>query len=253
MTRALALVLVAGVALAARPPELPDGELTRRTEALGQQAAQRRAQLKRRLRALYKLSNGGALRLLFGATSADELDRRRATLERVVARDLAELASLRHEARDLGAEEQRRQLALARALDAEAAANLGLGQRKGALVWPVNGAVVGAFGAYRDAALGIERSRRGVELGSRPGELVRATAAGKVRFIGDVPGLGRGLALDHGDGYLTLYAHLGLIHCAVGDRVRESDLVADAAGDTLYFELTQAATAVDPIPWLAPR
>jgi septal ring factor EnvC (AmiA/AmiB activator) len=253
MRRALALVLVGGVALAARPPELSDADLGRRTELLGERAAQRRAQLKRRLRALYKLSNGGALRLFFGATSADELDRRHAALERVVARDLAELAGLRDEARQLGAEEQRRQLGLARELDAVAAAELGLLHDKGALVWPVNGRVVGAFGAYRDTALGIERSRRGVEIASRPGELVRAAAAGKVRFIGDVPGLGRGLALDHGDGYLTLYAHLGLIHCDVGDRVRESDLVADAASDTVYFELTQAATALDPIPWLAPR
>ncbi|MCA1663090.1 MAG: hypothetical protein LC659_02245, partial [Myxococcales bacterium] len=131
MTRALllvlVLVLVGGVAFAGRPPEAVDADrvaaeaevkdLERRAHALSEQAAARRADVKRRLRALYKLSNGGYLRLVAGAASVEELDQRRVALGRVVARDLAELAAVRDEARELDAEQARRTDALAHALD----------------------------------------------------------------------------------------------------------------------------------------
>ena len=74
-----------------------------------------------------------------------------------------------------------------------------------------------------------------------------------MRWVGDVPGLGRGVALDHGDGYVTLTAHLGPLRCAVGDEVGDGDVLADAEGSTVYFELAQAGTPIDPTHWLGRR
>jgi murein hydrolase activator len=274
MTRATAvlasLMVVSAAAHAGRPPEAIDADraaaeaevhdLERRAQALEEQAAERRARLKQRLRALYKLSNGGGLRLVAGAASVEELDARRAALGRVVARDLEELRAVRDETRELDAEQARRKEALARALDlgaqvplAEVATASGLQRKQGRLVRPVAGPVVGAFGAHRDPALGVQLVRRGIELRSRPAEPVRAVAAGRVRFVGDVPGLGRGVAIDHGDGYVTLLAHLGALHCAVGDELGEGDVVAEAAGATVYLELAQAGTPIDPTRWIAAR
>ena len=118
---------------------------------------------------------------------------------------------------------------------------------------PVAGPVVGGWGVHKDSALAIEVARRGVELRSRPGELVRAVAAGRVRFVGEVPGLGRGVALEHGDGYVTLLAHLGTLHCALGDEVGDGDALAEAAGSSVYFELAQGGTPIDPTHWLGRR
>jgi len=257
-------------AFAGRPPEAVDADraaaeaevkdLERRARALQDQANERRAEVKRRLRALYKLSNGGFLRLVAGAASVEELDQRRVALGRVVARDLEELAAVRDEARDLDAEQARRKEALARALDigsqvalADVADASGLQVKQGRLVRPVAGPVVGSFGTHKDGALGIAVTRRGVELRSRPGELVRAVAAGRVRFVGDVPGLGRGVAIDHGDGYISLYAHLGTLHCAVDDQVGDGDVLAEAAGSSVYLELAQGGTPMDPTHWLGSR
>jgi septal ring factor EnvC (AmiA/AmiB activator) len=270
MKRALLLVFVGGVALAGRPPEAVDADraaaeaevkdLERRAHALQDQANERRAEVKRRLRALYKLSNGGYLRLVAGAASVEELDQRRIALGRVVARDLEELAAVRDEARELDAEQARRKEALAHALDvgaevalADVADATGLQLKQGRLARPVAGAVVGAFGVHKDATLGVQVTRRGIELRSRPGELVRAVAAGHVRFVGDVPGLGRGLAIDHGDGYVSLLAHLGAIHCAAGDIVGDGDVVAEAASSSIYLELAQGGTPMDPTRWLGAR
>jgi len=270
MKRALLLLFVSSVALAGRPPEAVDADrasaeaevkdLERRARALQDQANERRAEVKRRLRALYKLSNGGYLRLVAGAASVEELDQRRIALGRVVARDLEELSAVRDEARELDAEQARRKEALARALDigaqvalADVADASGLQLKQGRLVRPVAGPVVGGFGTHKDGALGIAVTRRGVELRSRPGEPVRAVAGGRVRFVGDVPGLGRGVAIEHGDGYVSLYAHLGPLHCAIDDQVGDGDVLAEAAGSSVYLELAQGGTPMDPTRWLGTR
>jgi septal ring factor EnvC (AmiA/AmiB activator) len=266
----LIFLSISSVAFAGRPPEAVDADrvsaesevkdLERRAHALQEQQTQRRADLKKRLRALYKLSNGGYLRLVAGAASVEELDQRRVALGRVVARDLEELGAVRDEARELDSEQARRKEALAHALDfgsqvalADVAAASGLQVKQGRLARPVAGPVVGGFGVHKDAALAIQVTRRGVELRSRPGELVHAAAAGRVRFVGDLPGLGRGLALDHGDGYVSLLGHLGTIHCAVGDEVGDGDAIAEAAGSSVYFELAQGGTPMDPTHWLGTR
>lgn len=264
----LAALLAAGGAVAGRPPEAVDADrvaaeaevhdLERRARALEEQSTLRREQLKRRLRALYKLSNGGWLRVVAGAASVEDLDVRRAALGRVVARDLDELRAVREEAHELDAEQARRKEALARALDfgaqvalADVAAATGLQRRQGALVRPVAGAVVGAWGVRRQGAMQL--TRRGIELRSRPGETVRAVAAGRVRWVGEAPGLGRALAIDHGDGYVTLLGRLGPVHCVADDLVGDGDIVADAGGPSVYLELAQGGTPIDPTHWISPR
>jgi septal ring factor EnvC (AmiA/AmiB activator) len=178
----------------------------------------------------------------------------------VVARDLEELGAVRDEARELDVEQARRKEALAHALDvgnrvalADVASASGLQLKQRRLARPVVGAVVGPFGVHKDATLGVQVARRGVELHSHAGELVRAVAAGRVRYLGDVPGLGRGVAIDHGDGYVSIVAHVGAIHCAVGDEVGDGDVIAESAGSSVYFELAQGGTAMDPTHWLGTR
>jgi septal ring factor EnvC (AmiA/AmiB activator) len=265
----VAVVTLAGdAAFAGRPPEAVDGDranaeaevhdLERRERALQDQQAERRQRLKQRLRALYKLSNGGYLRLVIGASSVDQLDARRSAAGRVVARDLEELAAVRAEEQELDVEQARRKEALAHALDfgsqvalADVAQASGLQRRQGRLPRPVAGAIVVGFGPHKDPQTGLMLARRGVEMRSRAGEPVRAIASGRVRFVGDVPGLGRGVAIDHGDGYVTLTAQLGELRCAVGDEVGDGDVVALAGGASVYFELAQQSTPIDPTRWIA--
>jgi septal ring factor EnvC (AmiA/AmiB activator) len=268
MKRVLLLAILSGTAHAGRPPEAVDADraaaeaevhdLERRARALEDQAAQRRERLKLRLRELYKLSNGGFLRLVAGADSVEAVDARREAVRRVVARDLAELAALRDEARELDAEQARRKEALARAIDfgsqvalADVAGASGLQRRQGRLPRPVAGPIVARFGAVREAALGVQLPRRGVELRCRAGEPVHAIAGGRVRFVGDVPGFGRGIAIDHGDGYVTITARLAGVDFAVGEQVSDGARIGSASGTSVYLELAQGGTPIDPTGWLA--
>jgi septal ring factor EnvC (AmiA/AmiB activator) len=80
---------------------------------------------------------------------------------------------------------------------------------------------------------------------------VRAVANGRVAWIGQAPGLGLAVAVDHGDGYLSLSARLASAVVSVGELVIEGGRLGLASGSTVYFELTQGGTPFDPAPWLA--
>jgi septal ring factor EnvC (AmiA/AmiB activator) len=266
----LAAALAGGVAFADRPPEALQADhdaatadlrdVERQTQALNEQQAQRQERLRQRLRALYKLANGGYLRLLAGADSAETLNARRQAMSRLVTRDLDELVAVRVETRELATERARsaEQLTRVNALAdqlvlAEVAEPTGLQSHQGQLTRPVPGPVVASFGAYYDAALNVQLARRGVELRSHAGAPVRAIGAGTVAWIGEVPGLGRGVALDHGDGYVSLTARLVQLRCAVGQNLPEGAILGQVDGATVYLELAQGKTPIDPVDWLAPR
>ena len=270
MRRALLLAasLLGAVAAAApaRPPEALqvarrqlDQELDlerKKTQTLGEAVERRKAHLRRRLRALYRLSQGGYVRLLVGADTPALLFARKDGLRRIVARDLAELSSVRRELDELSSERARlreREQRLAD-LDAEARAARPAPQspfdKRDGLYRPVGGAVVGRFGRYRDAS-GVELTRDGVELAARPGEPVRALAAGEVRAVEELPGLGRCAIVDHGGGWSSLVGRLARVPVQAGQRVAAGEHLGEAAGPTVAVQVAQGEAWLDPGYWLA--
>jgi septal ring factor EnvC (AmiA/AmiB activator) len=251
-----------GDAFAGRPPpalladraaaEAEVHDLERRARSLGEQAGERKERLKLRLRALYKLSNGGSLRLLF--TDAALAATRHEAIRRILARDLEELAAIREEALQVDAEQARRQDAMGRALDLDrqiastpASEPTGLAAQQGHLRRPVPGPILRSFGSYRES--GVELARRGAELQSSPGQAVRSVAAARVAWVGEAPGVGPAVALDHGDGYVTLYGRLRP-SVSAGELVSEGAVLGHALGTSLFFELAQEGTPLDPAPWM---
>jgi septal ring factor EnvC (AmiA/AmiB activator) len=71
-------------------------------------------------------------------------------------------------------------------------------------------------------------------------------------------GFGNLLILDHGRGYMSLYANNESVLRQVGDAVRGGDSVASvgASGGApesgLYFELRRDGKPFDPLQWVAP-
>ena len=234
-------------------------DLERRARALDEQSAERRERPQAAACARsINYPTAGALRLLTTADGAAELAAARHgafPMTRVLARDLDELAAVRDAAREVDAEQARRQEALSHALklasEAEAPEKpTGLAARQGRLPRPVPGPILHSFGAYRDR--GIEVARRGAELESHPRQAVRAVAAARVLWVGEAPGLGQAVARSiTGDGYHATMT--GRIHptVAVGELVPEGGAIGHATGGTVYFELAQEGTPVNPSPWLS--
>lgn len=92
----------------------------------------------------------------------------------------------------------------------------------------------------------------GVFIAADAAAIVTAVHAGRVILTGDYGALGRSVVLDHGDGFSTLSAQLGVVTVEVGDVIAAGDsigTVADQAQGNLYFELRQDGVAVEPAEW----
>lgn len=127
---------------------------------------------------------------------------------------------------------------------------------KGKLPWPVRGPVRHAFGSPR--ADGHLRWQ-GLFIGAPEGTSVAAVHRGRVAFADWLRGFGLLTIVDHGNGFMSLYAHADVIYKQVGDWVDGGDVIATAGKSGgqreagLYFEIRAKGTPIDPILWLKRR
>jgi peptidoglycan hydrolase-like protein with peptidoglycan-binding domain len=113
---------------------------------------------------------------------------------------------------------------------------------------PVSGALSSPFGP-RGA-----RFHAGVDLAAPTGTRVVAAAPGRVAYAGyRYGGWGNFVAVDHGNGIRTFYAHLSRVSVTLGQVVGEgSELglvgaTGDATGPHLHFQVMVRGAAVDPL------
>ena len=127
--------------------------------------------------------------------------------------------------------------------------------QKGALSWPLKGKVAHSFGSKRSGSLRWD----GWLIGAKIGEPVAAVHDGQVIFSNYMRGFGLLIILNHGDGYMSLYAHNEELLKDTGDLVLSNETIS-RAGDTggldkpaLYFEIRKKGQPSDPKKWLGKR
>ena len=130
---------------------------------------------------------------------------------------------------------------------------------RGRLAWPVDGRVVGEYGAQVHPRFGTKTFRNGIDIDVAEGTSITAVASGQVLYTGWFRGYGNLIIVDHGGEYYTLYAHASNIRVAEGDEVKQGQAIA-TVGDTgslqgprLYFEVRHGGRPQDPAQWLRPR
>ena len=122
----------------------------------------------------------------------------------------------------------------------------------GGLGWPVAGSLLAAYGG----ALPDGRRSDGVLIAAPAGSTVKSVADGTVVFADWMTGYGNILIIDHGNGYMSLYAHNDGLLREAGDAVRRGDAVASVGTSggqgrpALYFELRRNGAPVNPGTWL---
>lgn len=118
--------------------------------------------------------------------------------------------------------------------------------------WPVDGRVTSNFGYREDPKKGGREFHAGMDISVPKGTLVRATADGVVSFSGWSSGNGNLVAIEHGAGFTTLFAHNSENKVAVGDRVKRGDVIALAGstgystGSHVHYEVWVDGKAVNP-------
>ena len=124
--------------------------------------------------------------------------------------------------------------------------------RVGGLGWPLAGNLLAGYGGK----LPDGGASSGLLIGAAPGTTVKAVAPGKVVFSDWMNGYGLILIIDHGNGYMSLYAHNEALLRDAGDMVGRGDPVASvgnsggAGPPALYFELRRNGDPVNPDTWL---
>lgn len=125
-------------------------------------------------------------------------------------------------------------------------------QRRGSLMWPVQGKVINSFGEQRQGSVTWD----GLRIQSASGTDVRAIHGGRVMYAESLPGQGLLMVLDHGDGYMSLYAHNDMLLHESGEWVQPGDVIArvgNSGGEKepgLYFEIRKNGEPINPTPWL---
>lgn len=131
--------------------------------------------------------------------------------------------------------------------------------KKGTLVWPADGDLVGTFGRQRHPTFDTYIDRKGIEIATREGSAIRAASGGTVVYADWLKGYGLVVILDHGNNYFTLYAHASHLSVEEGDAVDKGGVLGGtgAFGLTdqpiLYFELRKGTRPMDPVGWFVKR
>jgi murein DD-endopeptidase MepM/ murein hydrolase activator NlpD len=99
----------------------------------------------------------------------------------------------------------------------------------------------------------------GLDFAGKTGDPVLATASGTVIEAGWGNGYGQYVALDHGNGYTTLYAHLSEISIELGDELDRGQTLGllgstgRSTGPHLHYSIFKNDEAIDPQPFLVRR
>jgi murein DD-endopeptidase MepM/ murein hydrolase activator NlpD len=112
------------------------------------------------------------------------------------------------------------------------------------------------FGERQDPFTGHEAYHKGVDFAGTAGAHVVAVAAGVVTWAGERTGYGNLVEINHGDGYVTRYAHNSRALVSVGQTVKRGQSVAlmgstgRSTGPHVHFEVLRNGRQVDPLSFV---
>lgn len=122
--------------------------------------------------------------------------------------------------------------------------------------WPVKGWLTSKFGWRQHPIKKTRDFHSGLDVSARPGTPVRATADGIVSFAGRSGANGNLVAIDHGFGYRTYYAHNKKVNVNVGDIVKRGDVISfvgstgSSTGPHLHYEVWKNGKDIDPMSYV---
>lgn len=121
---------------------------------------------------------------------------------------------------------------------------------KGQLPWPVEGRLAQKFGSPRSESLWD-----GVLIEAREGTEIHAVTKGEVVYAEWLRGYGLLTIIDHGRGYMSLYAFNQSLYKRVGEWVEAGEIIASVgqsggrSQSGLYFGIRKQGKPVDPLEW----
>jgi len=126
--------------------------------------------------------------------------------------------------------------------------NAGAVAANGSFIWPTNGTITQRFVWYHT----------GLDIANASAPDILAADSGTVIQAGwpDNVGYGNRVIIDHGNGFVTLYAHMQAVYVSVGQTVNRGDSIGKmgstgrSTGTHCHFEIRVGGKNVDPLTYL---
>ena len=115
-----------------------------------------------------------------------------------------------------------------------------------------SGYISSRYGYRADPISGAADFHPGIDFDGDYGTEILAVGSGVVSFSGVKPGYGNTVEIDHGNGYVTRYAHNSKNLAAVGDPVRDGDVIGKvgstgrSTGTHVHFEVWRDGRVINP-------
>ena len=117
---------------------------------------------------------------------------------------------------------------------------------------PTKGWKTSGFGYRVSPFTGLKEFHKGVDIATRKGTPIIASADGVVTFAGTKGMMGRVITIDHGHGMITRYGHLHKALKKRGDAVKRGEKIAlvgssgRSTGPHLHYEVLLNGLPVNP-------
>lgn len=121
---------------------------------------------------------------------------------------------------------------------------------------PADGYISSYFGVRTDPFDGLAARHTGLDIAVPYGSPVRTVAEGMVTFAGLRNGYGNVVEIDHGNGYMTRYAHNSKLlvhpgqHVRVGDEIAAAGSSGRSTGSHVHFEVWYNGRVVNPLAYV---
>ena len=121
---------------------------------------------------------------------------------------------------------------------------------------PVPGYISSYFGVRADPFDGRSARHTGLDIATPRGTPVHAVAEGMVTFAGVRNGYGNVVEIDHGNGYMTRYAHNSKLDVHAGQHVQVGSVIANAGstgrstGSHVHFEVWYDGRVINPLAFV---
>ncbi|MDZ7587227.1 MAG: M23 family metallopeptidase [Patescibacteria group bacterium] len=131
---------------------------------------------------------------------------------------------------------------------AQTTPNAGAVSATGQFIWPAGGTISQRYVWYHKA----------LDIANKSAPAILAADSGKVTVAGwpDSGGYGNRVMIDHGNGLVTLYAHMASISVSLGQTVNRGDVIGRmgstgrSTGTHLHFEVRVGGSIVNPLEYL---
>lgn len=122
---------------------------------------------------------------------------------------------------------------------------------------PIEGGWISSyFGLRTDPFTGLREYHKGLDFAGKEGSEISAVASGLVTWAADRYGYGLMVEINHGNGYITRYAHNRANLVKVGDVVTKGQRIAlmgssgRSTGPHVHFEVLKNGRVVDPAKYV---